>query len=435
MKITLELVREVMREALGFESFTAGFVTSIEESNSHPTAAISRDGRLLYNPRFVSDHVGCREDLFSLVFHEILHPLFGHFVFEPGELENIAADAIINATISTLYSEQSLGGNIFQKLYSPRGLEGILRPESRLANSRYGLVYDALYKTWGRSKDELSTGELIRALKILTPAGESLRGILLIGGHGLLESSGASEDLARLPEELLARMAEDVKRSVRGKTSQQAGFSNDLVGMLMEVLATHLSIRRLLLEKFTTKRKLDRFVELCREHRTCVSPLPICPSKRDLVLLGSGIYPLHFRNRLEQRVPRERGLAIYLDVSGSVNLYLPKILGVLQNLRREIKSAFQFSNKVVESSFEELVRGKVRTTHGTDFDCVARSILERGFDKALIITDGFASLSTLLAAELKARRLATLTIVFHRLQTCEPFEAFGEVVRLEDVCQ
>jgi len=31
MKITLETVRQILRDALGFESFTAGFISSVSE--------------------------------------------------------------------------------------------------------------------------------------------------------------------------------------------------------------------------------------------------------------------------------------------------------------------------------------------------------------------------------------------------------------------
>jgi len=80
MKITLETVREVLRDALGFESFTAAFITSVTEDPGHPTAGISKDGKLCYNPEFVSRYVSSTEDLFSLIFHELLHPMFGHFI-------------------------------------------------------------------------------------------------------------------------------------------------------------------------------------------------------------------------------------------------------------------------------------------------------------------------------------------------------------------
>ena len=112
-----------------------------------------------------------------------------------------------------------------------------------------------------------------------------------------------------------------------------------------------------------------------------------------------------------------------------------KILGILKSLRKEITSIFQFSNKVVETTFNALLKGKIQTTYGTDFNCVARSILERGFDKAILITDGCASLSTEHGEQLKQQGLVTLTVLFDDAQSCEPFLNFGDVVQLEDIYQ
>ena len=94
MRINLETVREVLKDALGFDSFVAGFISEVVEDAQVATAGITIEGRLSYNSEFVEKHVLCRKDLFGLVFHELLHPMFGHFIYGNGELENIAADAI-----------------------------------------------------------------------------------------------------------------------------------------------------------------------------------------------------------------------------------------------------------------------------------------------------------------------------------------------------
>ena len=433
MKIALDIVRQILREALGFESFTAGFITRVTEDPDHPTAGITRDGRLRYNPEFVARHVACKEDLFSLIFHELLHPMFGHFIHGCSEIENIAADAVINAVITTLYSDQSAHGNLFSKTHRDKGLEGLLRPGSKMVNNRFASVYDELYPTWGRGKGGMTTGELIQTLRILTET-KNLGTVFLLGTHGT-PRDGKSGAMAGIPEDVLVRMAEEIKRSVRENSSKQTGHSNNLLQLLMEALNTHLSIRRVLLRKFATKRKVDKFKEIFQTRRMAVSPIPIHPSKRDLVLLAAGIYPFHFHNQIQHSGKRDRGLAIYLDVSGSVNEYLPKILGILKSLRKEITTIFQFSNKVVETSFDALLKGNIQTTYGTDFNCGARSILERGFDKAILITDGFASLSPELKEKLMRQGLVTLTVLFDDSDCCEDFSGFGDVVQLKDICQ
>ncbi len=436
MKITLEIIRRVLKEALGFDSFAASFISSVHEDPTIRTACINKEGKLLYNQDFVNQHISCKEDLFSLIFHELLHPMFGHFIYANGEMEKISADAIINAAISTIYSRESAEGNLFKKLYLAKGLQGILRPGSRMSRSRYKRVYEKLYPSWHEKEDAMTTGELIQSLKILTPK-ETFAKVFLLGAHGThgtQDGSAPEKNWAGMPQDVLSRIAEEYKRSISERAGKQAGFSTILLDMVIKALRTHLSIKRVLLQKFATKRKLDRFKELTHARRTTASPIPLSISKRDVVLLSAGVNPVYFHNQLQQPRHLDRGLAIYLDVSGSVNEYLPKILGILTNLKTEIKTIFQFSNEVVETSFEELLKGSIKTTHGTDFSCIARSILERGFDRAIIITDGYASMDENLMEELKKRGLVTLTILFDDAQSCEDFEIFGDVVHLEDIC-
>jgi len=64
---------------------------------------------------------------------------------------------------------------------------------------------------------------------------------------------------------------------------------------------------------------------------------------------------------------------------------------------------------------------------------IAQHILDHRFDKAVIITDGYAAMSDELKQHLAKQRLVTLTILFDGKADCEDFAQFGEVVQLEDV--
>ena len=83
-----------------------------------------------------------------------------------------------------------------------------------------------------------------------------------------------------------------------------------------------------------------------------------------------------------------------------------------QDCKNQLTTIFQFSNKAVETSFETLLQGNTHTTFGTDFNCIAQSILDRGFDKAVIITDGYASLTEENQEQLERRAIRTLTVLF-----------------------
>ncbi len=128
MQITLAMIRELLRGALGFDSFVASFIRSIRESKDVSSACINAEGDVLYNPKFVEQEVKTKEDCFCLVFHELLHPFFRHYMYGGGFLANLGGDAVINAAISEVFGAQSGNGSLFRKLYKSEGLEMILRP-------------------------------------------------------------------------------------------------------------------------------------------------------------------------------------------------------------------------------------------------------------------------------------------------------------------
>jgi len=175
---------------------------------------------------------------------------------------------------------------------------------------------------------------------------------------------------------------------------------------------------------------MDRFLAVNHRPGLATSPIPLHPSKRDMVLLAAGIYPLHYHQQVTKLVEKKLGLAVYLDVSGSVSEHQPKIIALLSNLKSQINSVFLFSNKVVEVPFKSVLQGKAQTTYGIDFNCIAKSILEKHFDKAVVITDGYADLNEENREAMKEKRVRIMTILFGGKTDCEEFLPFGDVVQL-----
>ena len=70
--------------------------------------------------------------------------------------------------------------------------------------------------------------------------------------------------------------------------------------MVMQVLKTHISMRRRLLKKFLTERAVSKFLEQNRSVRRITSPVMLTPSKRDLhgwsPELGRGLIPCSTMN-------------------------------------------------------------------------------------------------------------------------------------------
>jgi len=63
---------------------------------------------------------------------------------------------------------------------------------------------------------------------------------------------------------------------------------------------------------------------------------------------------------------------------------------------------------------------------------IAQHILDHGFDKAVIITDGYAGTGVVKQEEMKKHKLRILTILFGGKADCDEFAPFGGVVQLED---
>jgi len=429
MRITIETVRDILRSTLGHDSFTAGFVKSVIEDPNTPTASINANGDIRYNPDFVRKNVKTGVDLFCLIFHEVLHPAFGHFIHPNDEIANIACDAIINSVISNLFVEPSGSGSLFKRIYPEQDLPAILRPDSRMSFSRYEILYEYLYPR-ACQQTKLSAGEIIQNLRVLAPTVPVK--ILLLGSHG--QGGAKSESQGQIPVATIQGISNDFLQRLPS-TGNGAGCWDHLKELLVEVLKTKKTIRQSLLMGYTTRRKLEGFFDEGQRMRRITSPFPINPSRRDLVLLSAGIWPGFFRNRQPEVIRKQTGIAIFLDVSGSVNDYLPQIIGILSGFRDRIRTIHLFSNKVVEVPFGAVCQGKVQTTYGTDFDCIAKTILEKEYERAVVITDGYGGLKEENSAALKKAGSRILTILFAEKKECPEFDPFGEVVKLEEVTE
>jgi hypothetical protein len=102
-------------------------------------------------------------------------------------------------------------------------------------------------------------------------------------------------------------------------------------------------------------------------------------------------------------VEDEQRAHLYIDVSGSVNPWIGRFYGLVLALGDEIGSPVHlFSNQVLDMTLDDLARGRVRTTGGTDFDCVVTHALERGYRRIVVVTDGIGDLDSANAEAFRA---------------------------------
>ena len=118
------------------------------------------------------------------------------------------------------------------------------------------------------------------------------------------------------------------------------------------------------------------------------------PARRLLARHFGAPMPLLFDDRVPH-VTRECGTAaLYLDVSGSMDELLPRLLASLVPLRRLLRAeVWAFSTRVERLTHADLVRRQLRTTYGTHIGPVLRHFSEMvrkdGIRRALVITDGY----------------------------------------------
>jgi hypothetical protein len=119
------------------------------------------------------------------------------------------------------------------------------------------------------------------------------------------------------------------------------------------------------------------------------------------------------KGEVRARVPEIPSKAhVYLDVSGSMAPILPHLLGlILPYVRSGQADIFQFSTIVEPMPLDELKLARLRTSGGTDINCVLRHAIDTvpRIHRALILTDGYTGIPR---AEL-AQRIAVQNIHIH----------------------
>lgn len=436
MKITLAKIRSVL------ESVDCGittYVRTVYESKDVATAQIDTSRQCItYNPEFVKKFVKTNSDLFCLLMHELMHPMLGHYMVEgQREVTGIACDAIINNMVRTLFEKESNGGSLFKRFYkNPTDPSIILSGQcSRIQNH-------TRFVKFGRAIERgevRTTLEAIRVLWFMLPKNK-YKTVILIGTHGkgdgeVEETSGMGGCETKLPDSLNRAIGKALAGKLKTASGLNAGWATLINNIIVEASRKLYSLKNKLIYNFKTKRKVDKFMSCGEEEASVLSPIPIAPSRKDLVLLAADFYPMYFHNRQIDSVWKkdDLGLAIYLDVSGSVNQDLPDILAALKLFSDKIESIYLFSNKVVETSMDDLAKGRIATTYGTDFDCIAQSIIKNDYSKAVIFTDGWASMDDNNKYILKSKNVSILTIVFGRGETDIVLKNFGPVLYLEDI--
>lgn len=416
-------VMSILQRRFGMNSFiSTSFIQRVEESSEEmpqvTTCAVDGDGTLWWSRPFFEKHINTPNKLEELLFHELLHHVFGDLTRSPDYLHNFAADIVINSVVG-----RTLGHcDLMKSFYGPKVLPiaGLLRPESfiRADAKKLKPIYQTVWGFWNdRGKPayqrrnqhaDLEAGfhsvpELLDVLRILLSRYGGKR-VALLGGHGhrghqKVGSGGAGEDRTdagddgEMDAEVRAQLGGEL-RTYLEEACKKAGFGDTIMDMVIQTIKTKSTLLTKLLEEFAIDSELSEVKQYFNVRVTKRAVFPRSSmGRRDAVLLGAGVTPLFWSvDRIRQK-QQKRGIAIYVDVSGSVFHDLPRICGLIHAMRKEVDAIYEFSNQVHKTTTQELGSGKIHTTGGTDYDCIVEHAVQHSHRKVIVVTDGYAGLS------------------------------------------
>ncbi|MBL4844450.1 MAG: VWA domain-containing protein [Planctomycetes bacterium] len=400
------------------------------------TACIGRRGRryrLRLDPSFLREELHCEDDLLFLLLHEVGHRLRGDLHRDVGRdpwertLANVVADIQINAA---LWREHFPAGvPLLERLYARPGLETLLLPPSLL------LLRFAAGAGKGHLRRFMSPGDI---------DGEARGELEQVAAFALKTDLGGDTDLGfRLGEWYAdAWLDDDTQESLRLRLrkllrSEASGcFSPTLLGDhrgreggpswpsgpwgkvfgreggaggeaeedAVEVANTRRGLAELRLAILAAL----SLEEIGSGYDPSTQRPDVVPSvdRRAALLLSQGVCPIFFRSPALDAKREELRVRVYVDVSGSTGSAQPLIYGLLSQLSQVLQPPVHlFSNEVSDISLAELAKGRRRTTWGTDFDCLLEHALEAGYQRILVVTDGYASFKAEVAERVRKRGL------------------------------
>lgn len=369
----------------------------IEESRDVPTAAVTCERRpvLKLNPDFLGEHCASDEHLFMLVMHELHHVLLGHTRLFPRAtpLHNVAFDAVINALLCARFPQPAHTSFFLGYYGGQTGALRLLAPPAGdpLKDPGLQLLHETLYSASG----DVTCLEVFE--RLVSALGE--RGLAPGEAEGLLGDHGREGDddygtSGLLPAEVVAA----IRRIVEKWPPPPEAMRGRSLADILEERATRpaspgervLAALRRALDDSAAGRPRPGGVRRAGLVPALV-PLPSPRDRRATVARLAGTPPLLYAGEVEWPRARASGRAhVYLDVSGSMDPYLPFLYGALVRLGERIDPRVRlFSTEVVTVRLEALARGKVPTTGGTEGACVFEHALAEGVRRILVITDGY----------------------------------------------
>lgn len=379
-------------------------LVEIEYSEQTETARIElrKYPRMQLNRDFVTQRCGTDEFLFMLVMHELYHVLLGHTRLHSKctQLDNIAFDAIINATLCRRFPDP-LYTRFFCSLYSWESFPScLLRPPAGWRSDHMGtlsldphppdvqkaisMLYGCGTATYG---DVYSLFENLSVTNLSVP---------LLGNHAQAEDDDMSIGFKKELIAISMNWPECEERTAAGKSFTQLDFTLPVAARENRIVSRKLRalFRRIGINRTGASSPVKKVTD------SLIGTQTVLPSMRDRRSAAfEQIYghpPIFQHDTLVTRRRRDEWRHrphVYLDISGSFEQYLPVIVtSLLKPLRDRVCRVFAFSDVVDEVRPSSLSRYKCKNTHGTSITAVFEHILglppTQRPKRVAIITDG-----------------------------------------------
>jgi hypothetical protein len=379
--------------------------------------------RIEFSREFLRRFVRTSADLLHLVVHEVSHRIEGDLrrpvdAGVPAALTNLAADLRVNAEIEATLLGKTPG--YFERLYArDRFPENLLLPPGMLTGLKRGVSRELLEpicrERFRAARDPSQAARIYLAAWLDRPSFDALLSAL----EEFLLAPEQLSVIRWLGEHQHGEFDEEAVSRIRGWLNGHACAGP---GGSLEIDTTEAPPVPQGSAPFYEAVRLA-LVEDPASLRTRVQISPdrgVLPhvGRRDAYLIAAGHWPGLFAYPAPRLDTDEQRVHVYVDGSYSTRGQWGMLYGLILHLKEEIGDVvWSFSNQVTAVGVDDLRSGRVPTTGGTDFDCVAEHALARGHRKILVLTDGVVSLDAEVARQFRERGISVFLVLTQSAQS------------------
>lgn len=404
------------------------YISSTKINSKISTACIKRSENIYsleFSPEFLLKYISDESHLIHLIFHELLHKLFGD-LFKQVDLKNCSLkrkqfiqNAVADITINNyLLNEYNLCPQYLKKLYYNKGvISSLLLPPHHIYgrdwDKRKLIIKNYFKKTVQKEKFKFDLDSVLNFYyKCWFDMRATFEKLCLMLNDLLPEEEYLEYDLIIFIGEHNNNSNDENWDYLKSKIRKY--FDIYSWGYSEEIQEEKIKVKEYEWQEFLNIIKKALILDPANKKltETLISQSSVVPSfgRREIFYLANNYFPLFYNNYFYGKDFDDYSLKIYLDVSGSTGRYWDKIYGLIKYFRQEIgDTVYLFSNAVKEIKVSELIKGTVKTTFGTSFDIVAKHCLQNNFKKILMITDGDGYIQNNLVFDLQRKNIEIFT--------------------------